>query len=182
MVSPGPHTGGLSFGLNSESIAERICRSFLLLIGCIGLGLGGCDTSGGTSGADPRYFRFLHTSDSTTFVAATSAEDVVEDVEAQLDKPLEERDKFIIGPIAEGNGGHNGSYPWHFETGEWALTEVATEVCDASPSYVSDNVDYFVEQVGRYCPWSARVLQEVQAPEDGARPLTVPTDEAEPVR
>ena len=157
-------------------------RHLLLSLVLVGVVLGSCDTSGRTPTADTRYFRFLHTSDSTTFVAATSQDDVLESVEAQLDLPFEEREKFIIGPVAEGNGGHNGDYPWHFETDEWTLTEVAMEACDGRPAYVSENVDYFVEKVGRYCPWNARVLQEVQAPEDGGRPLTVPSDERAPVR
>ena len=32
------------------------------------------------------------------------------------------------------------------------------EVCDASASYVEANRDYFVETVGRYCPWSAQLI------------------------
>lgn len=86
-----------------------------LLILSVGLLVAGCGLGGGGSVEQPRYFRFLHTNDSTTFVAGTS----------------EERDKFITGPIASGNGGHNGDFPWHFVEGEWELTEVATEVCDA---------------------------------------------------
>ncbi|MFB6247793.1 MAG: hypothetical protein ABEL97_04405 [Salinibacter sp.] len=141
-----------------------------LLALCVGLLVVGCELGGSGSVDRPRYFRFLHTTDSTTFVAGTSEEAVLADVERQLEKPFGERSKFIIGPIAPGNGGHNGDYPWHFEQGKWKLTEIATEVCDASPSYVSENVTYFVEEVGRYCPWNARVLEEVPEPEDGARP------------
>jgi hypothetical protein len=145
-------------------------RLVFLLTTAGGLLLVGCGVGGEQSVDRTRYFRFLHTSDSTTFVAGTSEEAVLEDVEQQLHRPLEERTTFIAGPIAAGNGGHNGNYPWHFVVGEWTLTEVATEVCDASPSYVSDNVSYFVEEVGRYCPWGARVLEEVPEPGEGPTP------------
>lgn len=141
-------------------------RLVLFLALCTGLLFAGCGIGGGGSVDQPRYFRFLHTTDSTTFVAGTSEEAVLEDLGQQLERPLEERTTFISGPIASGNGGHNGDYPWHFVVGEWTLTEVAMEVCDASPSYVSDNVAYFVEEVGRYCPWSARVLEEIPPPDD----------------
>jgi hypothetical protein len=145
-------------------------RSLLLSALCAGLLFAGCGIGGGGSVDQTRYFRFLHTSDSTTFVAGTAEDAVLETVERQLERPLAERDQFIVGPIAAGNGGHNGDYPCHFVVGEWTLTEMATEGCDATPSYVSDNVSYFVEEVGRYCPWSARVLEEVPEPDDGPTP------------
>ena len=38
------------------------------------------------------------------------------------------------------------------------MAEVAVEVCDATPSYVEANQDYFVDVVGSYCPWSAQLV------------------------
>jgi len=135
---------------------------FVLLFG--GLLAAGCDSGGGAPDEGLRYFRFVHTTDSSTYVAATSDSTALAQVEAQLKKPLDDRDQFIIGPIAHGDGGHNDGYPWHFVESEWRLTEVATEVCDGRPSFVSENVDYFVDEVGRYCPWNSRVLEEIEAP------------------
>jgi hypothetical protein len=40
-----------------------------------------------------------------------------------------------------------------------AMAQFAIEVCDATPSYVEENVDEFVERVGRYCPWAARLVE-----------------------
>lgn len=127
--------------------------------------LSSCDSGGAGASKDTRSFRFIHTSDSTTFVAATADGDVIEDVEAQLDMSLEARNKFIAGPIARGEGDHNEGYPWHFVEDEWRLTEAAIEVCDGHPEYVSEHVDYFVDEVGQYCPWNALVLEEVDAAE-----------------
>lgn len=39
------------------------------------------------------------------------------------------------------------------------MVEAAIEVCDGTPSFVEDEVDYFVDTVGRYCPWSARLIE-----------------------
>jgi len=39
------------------------------------------------------------------------------------------------------------------------MAETAIELCDALPSYVEENVDEFVEKVGRYCPWAAKVVE-----------------------
>jgi len=133
----------------------------LTVLFCAGLVFASCDSSGGSVDPDMRYYEFVHTSTSETYVAATSDPEVIQEVEAQLNKPMDERDKHINGTIAHGDGGHNEGYPWHFKTGEWALADVSVEVCDGTPSFVSENVDYFVEEVGRYCPWNSRVNREV---------------------
>jgi hypothetical protein len=39
------------------------------------------------------------------------------------------------------------------------MAEVAIEVCDGLPSYVEENVDEFVDRVGRYCPWAAQLVE-----------------------
>jgi len=124
----------------------------------------GCDSRRPTE--PTRYFRFIHESDSSTYVAATSDPEVLSTVDRQLEKPLDERGKFITGPIERGDGGHNHGYDWHFVPDEWALTQVAVEVCDGHPDYVNDHLDTFVDEVGRYCPWHSRVLEEIPPPEE----------------
>jgi hypothetical protein len=39
------------------------------------------------------------------------------------------------------------------------MGEAAIELCDGLPSYVEENVDEFVDGVGRYCPWAARLVE-----------------------
>ena len=39
------------------------------------------------------------------------------------------------------------------------MAEVAIELYDGTPSFVEEEVDYFVETVERYCPWSARLVE-----------------------
>ena len=57
-----------------------------------------------------------------------------------------------------GAGRHNRPWHWHLDPRNIEMAENAIEVCDARPSYVEENRDYFVDQVGRYCPWSARLV------------------------
>ena len=38
------------------------------------------------------------------------------------------------------------------------MVQFAIEVCDARTSYEEENVDEFVETLGRYCPWQARLV------------------------
>jgi hypothetical protein len=41
------------------------------------------------------------------------------------------------------------------------MADITAEVCDAQLSFVEANVAYFVEVVGQFCPWTAR-LGEVE--------------------
>jgi hypothetical protein len=65
------------------------------------------------------------------------------------------------GRILRGSGRarHNAPYHWHLDPQDLTMAEVAIEVCDALPSYVEENVEEFVERVGRYCPWAAQLIE-----------------------
>lgn len=60
-----------------------------------------------------------------------------------------------------GRGGHNAPWSWHLDPVDINMAEAAIEVCDATPSYVEANRSYFIDVVGRYCPWSARLVELV---------------------
>jgi hypothetical protein len=64
--------------------------------------------------------------------------------------------RILRGP---GRASHNAPYHWHLDPHDIAMAEVAIELCDALPSYVEENVDEFVERVGRYCPWAAELVE-----------------------
>jgi hypothetical protein len=65
------------------------------------------------------------------------------------------------GRILYGSGRakHNAPYHWHLDPQDISMVEVAIELCDASLTYVEENVDEFVGTVGRYCPWQARLVE-----------------------
>lgn len=94
-------------------------------------------------------------------MAKTSEPTVIDKVEAQLELPQDQRDMHINGKIQRGNAGYNNDWSWHFTEGQWDLAEVSTEVCDGTPQMVENNLDYWVEDVGRFCPFSSIVLREV---------------------
>jgi len=101
----------------------------------------------------------------TAFVACTSDPQLIQEVLAEINKPLQDR-RMINGAIEYGHGGHNhnGSYwfGWHFRPEEWSLAEFSIELCDGRPySDVELNRAYWVEQVGRFCPWTSAPLREV---------------------
>jgi hypothetical protein len=57
-----------------------------------------------------------------------------------------------------GQGSHNIPYRWHMDPEDVQFAEIAIELCDGTPRFVEENIDYYVDTVARYCPWSARLL------------------------
>jgi hypothetical protein len=64
--------------------------------------------------------------------------------------------RILRGP---GQARHNAPYHWHLDPQDIAMAEVAIELCDGLPSYAEENVDEFVDRVGRYCPWAAELVE-----------------------
>jgi hypothetical protein len=64
--------------------------------------------------------------------------------------------RILRGP---GRARHNAPYRWHLDPQDIAMAEATIELCDGLPSYVEENVDEFVENVGRYCPWAAKLVE-----------------------
>ncbi|MBW3659207.1 MAG: hypothetical protein KY457_11255, partial [Actinobacteria bacterium] len=57
------------------------------------------------------------------------------------------------GALRHGDGGFNQPHPWHLVDVE--LADMAMEVCDGTADFVTSEVEEFVDNVGRYCPWDA---------------------------
>ena len=67
----------------------------------------------------------------------------------------------VNGEIERGHGGFNTGYSWHLDPATVEFVDLTIEVCDGMPSFVEENVDYFVDTVKQYCPWGAKVVSEV---------------------
>jgi len=120
----------------------------------------------GTENDDgPRFYRFTHQSDDInyTIVAKTSNPQVIAKAEQELQKPFDERRLHINGVIERGRKEYNPDWSWHFIENEWDLVELSTEVCDGRPGFVEDDLDFWVDQVGRFCPWSSRIESEINS-------------------
>lgn len=138
-----------------EFLSNPTKIGFLLLVAFL-LGLTACASE---SPPRPRTFLFVHTATGALFRAQTSVPEVIAQAEAELNRPFHDRHLFPNGLIARGDGGYNAPWSWHFVPDRWELVEVSIEVCDATPAYVEANVDYFVDTLGRYCPWGARLVR-----------------------
>jgi hypothetical protein len=64
--------------------------------------------------------------------------------------------RILRGP---GEAGHNEAWSWHLDPEEIEMAEATIELCDGTPSYVEETLDYWVDTVGYYCPWSAELIR-----------------------
>ena len=78
----------------------------------------------------------------------------------QLTLTPENRKLHVNGTLARGDGGYNAPWHWRIEDNRWQLAEMSIELCDGRPSFVDEDLDYWVDTVKRYCPWSSYVLEE----------------------
>lgn len=65
---------------------------------------------------------------------------------------------FPTGRLARGDGGFNKPWSWHLVPRSVRMVEVSIELCDGLPSHVEGDLDYWLENVGQYCPWGGRIV------------------------
>ncbi|MCZ6672267.1 MAG: hypothetical protein O7C75_04930, partial [Verrucomicrobia bacterium] len=104
---------------------------------------------------------FVHTTHNEIFYAETSDPSVIAIVREELKKPLADRSLHMNGRIDRGANGPNGKWSWYYIANEWTLAEMSMELCDSWPSYVEENLDTWLEEVGSLCPWASRVSREL---------------------
>lgn len=80
------------------------------------------------------------------------------------------------GALAYGDGGINAPHEWHMEG--TTLADVTIELCDGTATMVDEDVTYWVETVGQFCPWTATVVavEPVMPPDNGEPPDDGPDD------
>jgi len=64
-----------------------------------------------------------------------------------------------IGPLVAGpgRGDHNSPWSWHLDPAETSMAEATIELCSGLPSFVEADLDVWLNIVGSYCPWSAKL-------------------------
>lgn len=86
-------------------------------------------------------------------------EETIDDVFA-----LEERTSNATipsGKLLRGQVSYNNPWSWHIDSEDIVMAEMTIELCDGLPSHVEENLDYWVDTVGRFCPWSAELVEIV---------------------
>lgn len=50
----------------------------------------------------------------------------------------------------------NAPHNWHMQ--DTTLADMTIELCDGTATMVDEDVTYWVDTVGRFCPWNATVV------------------------
>lgn len=112
----------------------------------------------------------------SSFIVAASDALLLAEIEAELALPPSERVKHISGPLIAGNGtfNHNGNFwfNWHLAPNEWRLSDFSIELCDGRPyTDIEQDLNYWIGNVGTFCPWSSYIKREVSQPVSVKDPL-----------
>ena len=62
--------------------------------------------------------------------------------------------RLVRGPVF-----YNEPWSWHIDSEDIHMAELTIELCDGTPSQVEENLDYWLQTVQRFCPWSARIVK-----------------------
>ena len=106
-------------------------------------------------------FEFTHTEYNERFFAETQDAALIEMARRELAKPVDQRTLHIHGALVRGSGGLNEPWGWHFSPDDWLMAEMSMELCDSWPSYIEENLDAWIDEVGSFCPWASRIVREV---------------------
>ena len=132
----------------------------LLLLAMLA-GLSGCHSA---SEPGTTYFKLAGATDADTFVIALTDPAVIAEARAQANG--HEPSKHVTGLVITEAVSYNAPWSFHLDPASISFAEMSIEVCDAATSYVEEHL----EEVGgaflpgrRWCPWSSRVIEEVES-------------------
>ncbi|UCG54121.1 MAG: hypothetical protein JSV32_05845 [Dehalococcoidia bacterium] len=84
-------------------------------------------------------------------------EDTITDILA-LQKG-ESQAKIPSGKVLGEAVSYNAPWSWHIDPYDIHMAEFTIEVCSGLPSHVEEDLDYWVNTLGRFCPWSAEIVE-----------------------
>jgi len=122
----------------------------------LGLLLAGCSAE--PDGAAEAVF-VIQACEDQQFRVLTRDSDVIAEAEGLVG---EGEERIVNGELRRGDGGFNMPYAWHLDPETVEFTDAATEVCDGCPERIGENLDYWVDTVGRFCPFSTEVVERVR--------------------
>lgn len=70
--------------------------------------------------------------------------------------------KVINGRLARGDGDFNQPWSWHMIPESVGFADGTIEVCDGRPSFIEEDLDYWIDTLGRFCPWGTEVVRRVR--------------------
>ena len=93
------------------------------------------------------------------FVVEVISTNQVQQLEARLAAGNE---GVVNGDIVAGDGGYNQPWSWHMVPSTVHTADASIELCDGRPSLIEDDLRYWLETVGQFCPWGAKVVERIR--------------------
>lgn len=62
------------------------------------------------------------------------------------------------GRVVKGGVPYNSPWSWHIDSEDITMAEATIELCDGTPSYLEWHLDEWIETVGYFCPWAAKLI------------------------
>jgi hypothetical protein len=82
----------------------------------------------------------------------------METIQQLIDNYNGKNNFHVTGTLVKGDGGFNSPWSWHLDPSSVRMAESSIELCDGTPSCVEENLDYWLDTVHTYCPWSSKVV------------------------
>ena len=127
-------------------------RVALTLTGALAI-FAGCSDDSPT---DPEGALFVLDVSGEEFSALVTEESQIADLTARMNAGSP---GVVSGVLARGDGGFNAPWGWHWEPETVEVADLAVELCDGRPSMVDEDLDYWIDTVGFFCPWGATVVR-----------------------
>ncbi len=122
---------------------------------------GGCN-----GGKLPRYYAdFVVRVEDERFVIRLVRPDQIQTARQILQTGQQ---KIVIGSLKEGHGGFNRDvvtnrwWSWHLDPSTVTFAEAAIELCDGRPSFIEENLNYWLNTVRSFCPWGSVLERELE--------------------
>jgi hypothetical protein len=64
----------------------------------------------------------------------------------------------VAGTLAAGDGGFNAPWSWHLEPSTVHAPDVTIGTCSGTPAGVEQDLEYWLNQVGDFCPVEAQII------------------------
>jgi hypothetical protein len=62
------------------------------------------------------------------------------------------------GRVLKGRVDYNLPWGWHIDSQDITMANATVELCDGLPSYLEAHLDAWIQNVGYFCPWSAKLV------------------------
>jgi len=136
-------------------VAARLCT---LVVVAGTSALAACDRNPNRPGTTEAVFRVSACSTQTFNIRLTDPQ-LIQQAQGLIGQAQQ---RIVTGRLAPGDGGFNQPWSWYLLPETVQFADVTIELCDGCPRMVEDDLGYWIDTVGQFCPWSSRIVARVR--------------------